>query len=58
MSIICGGNEHWTKDIFWWIVFFIRQKKDICPRCGANAFEHGFHPRERHYCTKCGLWND
>lgn len=36
----------------------LQENKGICPRCGNNAFEHGFEPNEQYYCTKCGLWYD
>jgi len=32
------------------------RNRKICPRCGYTAFEHGFFPEERYYCTKCHLW--
>jgi len=42
---------------FWYAIKHTFQKDSgICPRCGYNAFEHGFHPDERYFCSKCGLW--
>ena len=33
-----------------------QKDKGVCPKCGYNAFEHGFFPKNEFYCTKCGLW--
>jgi len=41
----------------WYAIKHSFQKnKRKCPRCGSGSFMHGFHPNERYYCTKCGLW--
>lgn len=44
------------KDMYYLIKHWIQRDKGICPKCGNNAFEHGFFPRNDFYCTKCGLW--
>lgn len=43
-------------DIFYGIKHLFQKNKGICPRCGYNAFKHGFFPHEQYYCTKCHLW--
>ena len=44
------------KGIYLVIKYIFQKDKDICPRCGSTAMKHGFHPDDREYCTKCGLW--
>jgi len=45
-------------DIYYTIKHTFQKNKGICPKCGYNAFEHGFHPEERYFCSKCGLWHE
>lgn len=34
----------------------LQKDKGICPKCGGDAFEHGFFPNQKYYCSKCHLW--
>lgn len=43
------------KDFYYGIKSFLIDS-DICPRCGAVGFEHGYCPFQEYYCLKCGLW--
>lgn len=43
-------------EIWYAIKHTFQKDKGICPRCGYTAFEHGFFPEERYYCTICNLW--
>ena len=56
MSFLCGGKQSIWKDMFWLLVYIIKREKGSCPRCGYNAFKHGFPPNDEEYCTKCHLW--
>lgn len=56
MSILCGGDQSAFKDLFWLIRHLLSKHPENCPRCGYTAFQHGFIPHERYYCTKCHLW--
>jgi len=44
------------KEMYYAMKHTFQRDKGICPRCGYNAFEHGFIPDEDYYCTKCHLW--
>jgi len=44
------------KDVYYYLKHIFQKDKGKCPRCRYNAFEHGYDPRERYYCTRCGLW--
>lgn len=56
MSCLSGGKESFLVDMYWTIIFLFKKDKKVCPRCGYNAFMHGFYPHEDYYCTKCHLW--
>lgn len=56
MSCFAGGNESFLSDIYWTLKHILSKDRSICPRCGYTAFQHGFIPDERHYCTECHLW--
>jgi len=58
MSLLSGGKQSVFKDIYWLIRHALSKDKTTCPRCGNKAFQHGFIPNERYYCTECNLWND
>jgi len=44
-------------NMYYAIKHTFQRDKGICPKCGNTAFEHGFHPCERYFCTNCGLWH-
>lgn len=56
MSILCGGNDNFFKDLYWLFRHLLRENRDNCPRCGYSAFRHGYYPHDDIYCTKCHLW--
>ena len=58
MSYLCGGKQSIVKDLYWLLRYTIQKDKTKCPRCGYNAFLHGFIPNQDEYCTRCGLWDD
>jgi late competence protein required for DNA uptake (superfamily II DNA/RNA helicase) len=43
-------------DVYYLIKHIFAKDKCICPKCGYNAFKHGFFPEEKYYCTNCNLW--
>ena len=56
MSSLCGGDENIFKDIFWLVIYVFKKDKSKCPRCGRNAFQHGYPSHDDEYCTHCHLW--
>ena len=41
---------------YYFIKHLLSKDKCICPRCGYEAFAHGFRPFQDYYCTECHLW--
>ena len=46
------------KDIYYYLKYLLRGKRESCPRCGHKPFVHGHHPKQETYCVHCGLWKD
>lgn len=45
-------------DMYYAIKHSLSKDKNICPKCGFNAFEHGYFPNDRYFCPKCELWKE
>ncbi len=49
-------NSWEGKMIWYWIKYWFQVNKNVCPKCGASPFAHGFKESNRRYfCVNCGF---